>query len=566
VARKVRREPRLLAPSWLTQSRVRKALLYGAQGRSRTIAASPTNALETNSSANQPLTISVMIKSILAFARADEGTRPTIWQAASLLYLSLPLALFFLCFSSYVWGTLGACFLAWAWWRFVRSGVERSVSRPVAGALLLLACLFVAFSGILPPLWQDSDWPKHYAILQLLMKQHWPVVIDAGAGPEVLRYYLGWYLVPAGLSKLLGHRSIDFTVAAWTALGLWLVFLLLAEALKTKSQWWSVLAAFLFMFFSGLDQLGVALTGHLLGYPDHWEWWASFYQFSSIMTTLVWVPQHGLAAWIAVGLLLNASPGSRIISHAGLLFFAAFFWSPLSAVGLVPFVLLVAARGRAFRELLSVSNFLSVAALAPPVVGYLMASTGQIPHLWIFRIPTWTVQNLVCFWLLEFGVFALLVWSVGTTRPAMFAVAVAMLLLIPLYSLGAMNDFAMRASTAPLAVLAFIGIEIILTRPSRTTLPLIVAFALGIGTPCAEISRGVRWATPEGRMNRPEVRYRFDPTNGFRAQYVAPYPNRFIRSVSSIAIVDGAPAPVPIPEPVAPPRPARRKRFRHKSP
>jgi hypothetical protein len=465
--------------------------------------------------------------------------RPTVWQAAALLYLVLPLALFLLFFSSYVMASAGLCFVFWASWRFLRDGVRCSLSWPLVGALLLIACVFVASTGSLPPLMQTGDYTKHYGILNLLLEHHWPVVIDAGLGPEILRYPLGWYLVPAGMSKVLGPRTLDYTLAAWSALGLWIVFLLLAEALQTgsRSRWWSVLATIMFMFFSGLDQLGVALTGNRVAYADHFEWWSTFYQFSSFMTDLVWVPQHGIATWMAVALLLNVAHKSKVIAHFGLFFFAVLFWSPLCALGVVPLVL-VAGRARAFRQFFSLSNCLSLVALAPPLLGYLTASMGRIPHAWIFRIPGWTVRNLVCFWLFEFGIFALLVWAIGTSRKAMFQAAVVMLLLIPLFSMGGMNDFAMRASTAPLAVLAFIGIEIILTKPWRSTLPLTLAFALGVGTPYAEMSRGYRWADHAARVNTPKLVMRLDLTNGSRIEYVAPYPNKFVRAVSSVVKID----------------------------
>ncbi len=483
--------------------------------------------------------------------------RPSIWQAAALLYLVIPVVIFLAFFASYFLAAVGLCFIFWASSQFVRGGVERSVSRPLAGALLLLACLFIGFSGLLPPQWQTSDYSKHYGILRLLAQQHWPVVIDAGQGPEFLRYYLGWYLVPAGLCKLLHYRALDSVLAAWSALGLWLVFVLLAEALKVKSRWWALLAPVLFMFFSGLDQLGVTLSGHLLGYPDHFEWWATFYQYSSLLTDLVWAPQHGLAAWLAVGLLLNAVPGSRVITHVGLLFVAVCFWSPLCAMGVLPFVLLVARR-KCFRELFSVSNVLALTTLAPPVLGYLSASTERIPHAWIFDIPGWTLANLAVFWLLEFGIFTLLIWSIGTPRKALLLVTVGMLLLIPLFSLGGMNDFAMRVSMAPLAALSFIGAEVILSKPWRATLPLIIVFVLGTGTPLAEISRGLRWASPAGRVNVPELRMRLDLGNSFRSQYVAPYPSPFLRKASEIALVP--------PPPPAPPAPGPLRRRRHKRP
>ncbi|MEO7038268.1 MAG: hypothetical protein ABI548_30140 [Polyangiaceae bacterium] len=457
------------------------------------------------------------------------STRPTVWQAAALLYLALPMFLFLLFFSRYVLAVPAVCFMAWATWQLLRNGVEQSVSRAVAGPLLLLALVLVASSGLMPPLWQLTDYPKHYAILHLLVDNHWPVVVDLGNGHEVLRYYLGWYLVPAGLCKLLGSGAITGTVLAWTALGLWLVFLLLAEALKPKNRWQALAAAALFMFFSGADQLGQTLTGHILPYPDHFEWWATFYQYPSMMTGLVWAPQHGLAAWLSVGLLINATAQPRLIAHAGLLFFAVFFWSPFCALGIVPFVL-VAAGSVGFRHLLSRSNFLSVPAIAPALLGYSFSDTGQIFRAWIWEFPNWTFQNLVAFWVLEFAIFAAVVFAIGTRRTTMFRVAVIVLLLVPFYSVGAFNDFSMRVPTPALAILAFIGIEIMLTQPWRRSLPLMIVFALGLPTPLSEISRPFRKANEPGcRANRKGMIMEFDMANTFRVQYLAPYPNRFVR-------------------------------------
>ncbi len=496
-------------------------------------------------------------------ARPDlAGKRPTGWQAAALLYLVLPVALFLSFFSSYVLAVLGLGFIGWAAWRILRNGLEpSSISRPVAGALLALACVLAGTCGILPPLWQNADYSKHYGVLKLLIESHrWPVVFDAGQGPETLRYYLGWYLVPAGLCRALGEGALDYVLAAWTALGLWLTFLLLAEHLKVKNRWLVVPAALLFMLFSGADQLGTALTGHLTAYPDHYEWWASFYQFSSMMTSLVWAPQHGLAAWLAVGLLLGAGAESWVITHAGLLFFATFFWSPLCAVGIIPFVL-AAGRANRFRQLLSISNVASVLTLAAPLFGYLMSSTAAIPHEWIFQVPGWTIPNLVAFWLLEFGIFALIVTTIGTERKLQFAVSIAVLLLVPLFTLGFSNDFSMHVPAPAIAVLAFIVIELVVTRPWRQTLPLALPFLLGLGTPYAEWSRSFRWANRD-RMDSPVYTLRMDLKNPFRDQYVAPYPNLFLRTVKRVRALPPSPiqAAPPAPE-VAPP--AKRTR-RHK--
>ncbi|MEO7036894.1 MAG: hypothetical protein ABI548_23290 [Polyangiaceae bacterium] len=493
---------------------------------------------------------------------AARGAYATRAQAAALAYLVLPVGLFLGCFSSYLLAVLGLGFIGWAAWRISRNGFERgATSRPVAAALLGLACALAASSGILPPLWQNSDYPKHYGILKLLIEsRRWPVVFDAGQGPETLRYYLGWYLVPAGLCRALGAGALNYVLAAWTALGLWLVFLLLAEQLKVKNRWLVVSAALMFMFFSGADQLGATLTGRIAAYPDHYEWWSGFYQFSSIMTSLVWAPQHGLAAWLAIGLLLGVGAESWIVTHGGLLFFATLFWSPLCAVGIVPFVLAAGWKSH-FRQLLSVSNALSVLTLAAPLFGYLLSKTAAIPHKWIFQVPGWTVPNLVAFWLLEFGIFALIVAAIGTERKMEFGVAIGVLLLVPLFTLGFANDFSTRVSAAAIAMLAFVVVEVVVTKPWRQTIPLALPFVLGLGTPYAELSRSFRWAN-QGRMDSPLFVMRMDLSNPFREQYVAPFPNRFLRSVKRIAVLSSAPVQAEPTPKVAPP--VRRTRHRKK--
>ena len=78
--------------------------------------------------------------------------RPSVWQAAALLYLLVPVWLFLLFFSSYALALAGCVLTGWAMSRFLRDGVQRSLSRPIALALLLVACVLVASTGMLPPL------------------------------------------------------------------------------------------------------------------------------------------------------------------------------------------------------------------------------------------------------------------------------------------------------------------------------------------------------------------------------------------------------------------------------
>ena len=45
--------------------------------------------------------------------------------------------------------------------------------------------------------------------------------------------------------------------------------------------------------------------------------------------------------------------------------------------------------------------------------------------------------NVVAFWLLKFGIFAVVVFSIGTKRTVMLGVAVAVLVLATFYQVGA---------------------------------------------------------------------------------------------------------------------------------
>jgi len=73
--------------------------------------------------------------------------------------------------------------------------------------------------------------------------------------------------------------------------------------------------------------------------------------------------------------------------------------------------------------------------------------------------------------------------------------AIGVLLAIPFYRLGANNDFAMRASIMPLALLAFVFASIVaqlrLSDGGRQVAAVVVILVLGCLTPALEIQRAL---------------------------------------------------------------------------
>jgi hypothetical protein len=462
----------------------------------------------------------------------DQEQGHSALHLAAFLYLLVPLILFLGFFANYLLAIPSLIFLGICCYRLIRPVTWPPIFLPVAASLFVVAAIFTALAGIVPPLYQNSDWDKHYAILKILITNPWPVVITyADQSREVLRYYLGWYLIPASLCKALGLSGIDLAVGAWTILGLGLFFLLLAEILGIERKWSAVAFAVMFMFFSGADVIGQSLTRAPLPAYHHLECWAGWYEYPSNITSLFWTPQHALAGWIAIGLLLNQTIAAQwSVKYAGVLFFSVFFWSPFVAVGIVPFILAAAYQHNP-RALLSWPNFLSVLFLAPILFGYMLSDSQGVPKNLIFTTGHgWTWGNLVAFYLLEFGLFAMLLATLGTRRPELLAVTVLTLLAIPLLRMGVYNDFAMRTSVPALGAMAILVAEAFIVHPWRKTLPLLIVFLLGIGTGVGEISRGFVYPRTNPLEVSPEfISSKTGKWQPFHSQYFAPYPNWFLR-------------------------------------
>ena len=73
--------------------------------------------------------------------------------------------------------------------------------------------------------------------------------------PPLLRYYLGWYIVPGLMGKWLGPAALNWAVPLWTWGGFTLVVLLFTHGLPTLRA--ALLAAVILLFFGGLDLLRV---------------------------------------------------------------------------------------------------------------------------------------------------------------------------------------------------------------------------------------------------------------------------------------------------------------------
>ncbi len=455
---------------------------------------------------------------------ATEKTQLDLLDRVVVAYLVLPLWIFLLGWLE-LWAALPLLLvMMYALGPLVAAG-RGSGSRPrLSGWQVAIAiaagCMWTVCGGIGHWMFANADWHIRDAVLHDLVTGEWPVGYGAeGGGTSLLRAPIGYYLPAALLGKAAGLAAAQFGLAVWTAAGATL-FLLQVLSLMPRKVGAALASVVVIVAFSGLDAVGTLMR--VPGASAHWdvtnhlEWWAQRYQYSSATTQLFWVPNHALGGWLVIGLLCRqraAQVGALLLMTV----VAVALWSPLAALGLVPFVLLrvweVSTRRRT-------SRFLHPRVWAPAlavglvIASYLTLDAGQIPKGWTIGSqgfgPAAIAEDLwrqAEFFFLEAGLLGLAILSIR--RSAAVILALGVLAVLPVVSFGPSNDFVMRVSIPSLTVLAIGACLALFAQPSagvaasgRPTLGIKKALLAGlllIGaiTPFQEFARAAvldRWS------------------------------------------------------------------------
>jgi len=259
------------------------------------------------------------------------------------------------------------------------------------------------------------------------------------------------------------------------------------------------------VFFSGLDIVGNLLNNGPRFRMDwnittHLEWWAHEYQYSSMTTQLFWVPNHALGGWLTIGLIYRDKGCMRIDAMMPILIVAAALWSPLTVIGLIPFVLWKVGGGM-FKQnslrLLHPKVWAPALIVGLGVAAYLGLDSSRIPkglalaHDSAAEVMMDLIKQAQ-FFLLEAGLIGLAILAMRWSGE--IALALLILALLPFVYLGPGNDLVMRASIPSLAVLT-IGACLALAERSvgagmlRKKAVLGGLLAVGAVTPMAEFAR-----------------------------------------------------------------------------
>lgn len=133
--------------------------------------------------------------------------------ALALAYLALPCLIFLLTFVRPWIGIPLASVIAWACYAEVsRHPCQWGGAHAVLAATMSLLLVFVI--GI-PSGHSAWDWIKHWALINELASQPWPVQVDLHGTTGYLRFYLAAYLVPALPAKLIAGFPVAVSTSIW---------------------------------------------------------------------------------------------------------------------------------------------------------------------------------------------------------------------------------------------------------------------------------------------------------------------------------------------------------------
>ena len=194
----------------------------------------------------------------------------------------------------------------------------------------------------------------------------------------------------ATVGKAFGWSAASLALLVWTIIGIGLA-LHWVNALVNRAVAWTIA---IFIAFSGLD-----IVGRMLILPiwrdspsqgtDQFEWWSGMGQVPSHFAQVQWGPQHTLAAWIGVGVIVHAATRRSLGWVVAVALLCAPL-TPLATLGLVALAPYLALRLVARRApiapsspitspITSLGPPIAAAALVVPAVLYLVGATTDLP-------------------------------------------------------------------------------------------------------------------------------------------------------------------------------------------
>lgn len=263
-----------------------------------------------------------------------------VLNAASLLYLLVPNLLFLAGWvQAWVAWPMAVVLAAGAWvvWRHSAGEMRPWRAADTLGLVVLaLLCLgWVESIGLNGHVIQHHDFIVRNAIYATLVREPWPI---AGAGGEYFSYYLAFWLVPAGVSKLVSGIDAAYWLYGWAYLGVLLAMLQLYVRWRWRAVVFIVLLALVGDISVWYRHYAIPLVAHLSGADSPYTQWLTAhvpwftFPYTDSWTHLRNMFNHIIPVWLLLGLLISRSLHPRHELWAAAM---VVLCSPLAAAGIL---------------------------------------------------------------------------------------------------------------------------------------------------------------------------------------------------------------------------------------
>lgn len=351
---------------------------------------------------------------------------------------------------------------------------------------LLLISFVMSYLCVLFPM-ACHDWDKHYSMFNELITNYWPPTKETNGQTWVLRYYLGWYAVPALFAKIFGTKTLPLAIFIWTACGLFISLQLIFYQISKIHHFF--IAALVLFSFSGLDMIGIWLAREEIPsfYADFSAWWGvhrwggGHIPVVSVLQTFVYAPQHAVGGALMTGLLLYncgfaAQWGAVIVVVAAM-------WSPFAAMGTLPLVGYAVFR-EGYRSSLTPQNLIATPLLTIPVVLYLSAGDTQTMPTFVWERPKFSLYNLALLYVFKFLLMLGVFYQLRLKERGLIIPVGLFLAILCCFSLGEFNDIVMRGTLPSVFIMAAMMCKCLLENKGWCR-ELLIAYILVCGLPVA---------------------------------------------------------------------------------
>lgn len=345
-------------------------------------------------------------------------------------------------------------------------GVNAIVARGPVGELLarevewrwLLTCLLV---GLLLDMlggeghffFAKDDWLYRDAVLSDIVDRWLPVFYTDASGVFMLRAPLGMYLLPAAVGYFLGLSAAHVALLVQNSIILGFFFYMATLVWPRRR----LVFVLLFVLFSGLDVIPVLLKTGGRSLLVNLAFWVDSWQYSSNVSQLFWSPNHVLPGWWFAALCLLYLRDEIDLAALAAASSPLVLWSPLTLASGVAIFAFFALRAPRQAFTLRFGGACCAALGLAPILAYLAIDAENVPHQWLVFDKGFfdDYSVFILFALTQVGVLAFFCRRIEPWFRTTLWASVALLLAIPAYSVGYMNDFSQRVPIIPRTFLAF---------------------------------------------------------------------------------------------------------------